>query len=173
MNIQKGTLYFFTGLAGAGKSTLGGLFYEKLKQRKPDAVLIDGHVTRENAVASGAPRDYSNSARLAGAWGMFANCKALTEQGKDVVCCSMSLFDEIRNWNRANIENYKEIYIRTDMNVLRQRREKLYSGEERQVVGMDLPWDEPTAPDVIIDNDGSELPEEIVVRLEQEFLLKE
>lgn len=167
MNVQKGTLYFFTGLAGAGKSTLGGLFYERLKQRKPNAVLIDGHIARENAVASGAiQRDYSNAARLAGARGMFANCKALTEQGTDVVCCSMSLFDEIRNWNRANIENYKEIYIRADMDVLRQRRNNLYSGKEHQVVGIDLPWEEPKTPDVVIYNDGAESPEKIVTYLE-------
>ena len=167
MDVQKGTLYFFTGLAGAGKSTLGGLFYKRLKQRKPDVVLIDGHVARENAVASGALRDYSNAARLAGAREMFAQCKELTDQGCDVVCCSMSLFDEIRNWNRANIENYKEVYIRTNMEVLRQRRKNLYSGEEKQVVGMDLPWDEPKMPDVVICNDGAESPEEIVTRLER------
>ena len=170
MNNPKGTLYFFTGLAGAGKTTLGGLFYEHLKQRKPDAVLIDGHVARENAVASGAPRDYSNEARLRGARGMFAYCKELTDKGHDVVCCSMSLFHEIRNWNRENIENYKEIYIRTDMDVLRQRRKNLYSGEQTQVVGMDLPWDEPRMPDVVIYNDGTETPEEIVTRLEGLFL---
>ena len=132
-------------------------------------MLIDGHVVREKAVASGAPRDYSNAARLAGARGMFANCKALTDKGIDVVCCSMSLFDEIRNWNRENIENYKEIYIRVDMGILRQRRQNLYSGEEKQVVGMDLPWDEPTVPDIVIDNDGTESPEEIVNRLEGVF----
>ena len=167
MDGQKGTLYFFTGLAGAGKSTLGGLFYERLKKRKPDAVLFDGHVARENAMAAGAPRDYSNAARLAGARGMFAYCKELTDQGKDVVCCSMSLFDEMREWNRENIENYKEIYIRTDMTVLRQRREKLYSGEEKQVVGMDLPWDEPQNPDVIVENNGHRTPVEVVEDVER------
>jgi len=166
---SKGTLYFFTGLAGAGKTTLGGLFYARLKERKADAVLIDGHVARESAVASGAPRDYSNAARLAGAWGMFRQCRDLTEQGHDVVCCSMSLFDAIRDWNRSNIENYKEIYVKTDMAVLKQRRQNLYSGEQPQVVGLDLPWDEPKTPDVVICNNGHETPEEIVERLERDL----
>ena len=31
--MEKGTVYFFTGLAGAGKTTIGGLFYQKLKRR--------------------------------------------------------------------------------------------------------------------------------------------
>ena len=171
MNVQKGTLYFFTGLAGAGKSTLGGLFYERLKQRKPDAALFDGHQVRETAVASGMPRDYSIAARLKGAREMFAYCKEVTDQGVDVVCCSMSLFDEIRDWNRANIENYKEVYIQADMDILRQRRQRLYSGEEPQVVGVDLPWEEPKTPDVVICNNGTETPEEVVARLEQILLV--
>lgn len=167
MDTQKGTLYFFTGLAGAGKSTIGGLFYARLKENNPDAVLIDGHIEREKAVAVGAPRDYSNEARLAGAKTMFAHCKELTDQGRDVVCCSMSLFDVVRDWNRKNIENYREIYIKTDMNVLRQRRQNLYSGEQTQVVGLDLPWEEPRTPDVVIQNNGYESPEVLVKQIEK------
>ena len=52
------------------------------------------------------------------------------------------------------------------MNVLRQRRKNLYSGKEAQVVGMDLPWEEPKTPDVVIYNDGAESPEKIVTYLE-------
>lgn len=171
--MDKGTLYFFTGLAGAGKTTLGGLFYEHLKERKPDAVLIDGHVMRENAVAAGGVRDYSYEARLSGAREMFRGCRDLTEQGIDVVCCSMSLFHEIQDWNRANIENYREIYIKTGMEVLRRRRKRLYSGEEKQVVGIDIPYEEPRTPDIVIRNDGYETPEELVAWLEGELFPEE
>ena len=34
--MEKGTVYFFTGLSGAGKTTLGGLFHRRLKRRKPN-----------------------------------------------------------------------------------------------------------------------------------------
>lgn len=43
---EKGTVYFFTGLSGAGKTTIGGLFYRRLKARKPNVVLLDGDQTR-------------------------------------------------------------------------------------------------------------------------------
>lgn len=166
---KKGTLYFFTGLAGAGKSTIGGLFYEHLKERHPDAILIDGHKERENAGTTVVQRgDYSNAARLAGARIMFQNCLRLTEEGNDVVCCSMSLFDEIRDWNRANFENYREIYLCVDTDTLRSRRTALYSSD-RDVVGIHLPWEEPKHPDIVIQNDGRETPEEIVARIEKEF----
>ena len=162
---EKGTLYFFTGLAGAGKSTIGGLFYERLKEKRPEALLMDGHQLREEAVSAGVPRDYSLAARLEGARSAFPTFRDLTEEGHDVVVCSIAMFDEIREWNRANIEKYKEIYLKVGLDVLRTRRKRLYSGEEAQVVGMDLPWDEPKTPDIVIENDGSESPEEIVDRL--------
>ena len=46
---KKGTVYFFTGLAGAGKTTIGGLFYQRLKEKWPDTVLIDGDQARTQA----------------------------------------------------------------------------------------------------------------------------
>ena len=165
----KGTLYFFTGLAGAGKSTIGGLFYERLKVQKPNAILLDGHHAREAAVAGGAPRDYSLNARLQGAKGMQQYIKSLVDTGHDVVWCSMALFDEIRKWNRENIENYREIYLKVPMETLKTRRVELYSGREPQVVGLDLAWDEPSASDMVIENDGRHTPDEIVTRLVEEF----
>lgn len=99
---------------------------------------------------------------------MFANCRDLTEQGHDVVCCSMSLFDEIRDWNRANIRNYREIYIKVPMKILRERRWELYNSD-CDVVGVHLPWDEPKQPDIVIENDGSEMPEDIVAKLEEDL----
>ena len=51
---KKGTVYFFTGLAGAGKTTIGGLFYERLKKRSPDAILLDGDRMRTQVGHSAA-----------------------------------------------------------------------------------------------------------------------
>ena len=36
-----GTVYFFTGLSGAGKTTIGGLFHQRLKATKPNVVMLD------------------------------------------------------------------------------------------------------------------------------------
>ena len=44
--MKKGTVYFFTGLAGAGKTTIGGLFYRRLKERKSNVFLADGDQVR-------------------------------------------------------------------------------------------------------------------------------
>lgn len=173
---EKGTLYFFTGLAGAGKTTIGGLFYEKLLMRSPDAVLLDGDRMR---LATGDSNEsgevifedrYTTEARKAGARGMFSHCKELTDQGEDVVCCSIAMYQEIRDWNRANIENYREIYVKVTRETLYKRDQKgLYSSGTKNVVGVDLPYDEPVSPDIVVENDGQEAPEEIVKRLTEFF----
>ena len=84
------------------------------------------------------------------------------------------MYREVYDWYRENIENYKLIYVRASMDtLLRRDQKKLYSSGAEQVVGVDLPFDEPEDADVIIDNDGQETPEEIVDRLEKLFGLTE
>ena len=84
--MKKGTLYFFTGLAGAGKTTIGGLFYRRLKARKNDVILFDGEQMRP---VYGSDYGYSTEDRLKSAKMEFRLCKLLTDQGLDVVCCAM------------------------------------------------------------------------------------
>ncbi len=159
---ETGTLYFFTGLAGAGKTTIGTLFYERLKRVHPDAVLLDGDQVRKE----GGDHDYSTEARKRGGLGTAARCRSFTEQGLDVVNCNMALYREVRQWYRENVPNYREIYVRVSMETLFRRDKKnLYTSGVKQVVGLDLPWDEPDTPDIIIDNDGAETPQQIVERL--------
>lgn len=174
--MKKGTLYFFTGLAGAGKTTIGGLFYQRLKEISPNAILIDGDWTRTAAGHSKPDGTviledcYTTEARKAGARGMFQYCKETTDRGEDIVCCSISMYQEIRSWNRENIENYKEIYIKVTRETLYRRdQKKLYSSGTKNVVGVDLPWDEPKHPDVVVHNDGEETAETIVNRLTELF----
>lgn len=170
--MEKGTVYFFTGLAGAGKTTIGGQFYERLQTLKPDAVLIDGDKNRDKCDAR-APRDYSTEARRQGAKALLMRCNELAEQGLDAVYCGIGMYADVRAWCRENIENYREIYIKVSMDTLRRRNQKgLYSPGAKQVVGVDLPWDEPDSSDAVIENDREEDPKAIVDRLFREFGLE-
>lgn len=163
---RKGTFYFFTGLAGAGKTTIGGLFYRRQKMRRNDILLFDGDATRD---VSGE-RDYSTQGRLASFRRGIGMEKLITSQGVDLVVCKIAMYHEVYDWYRKNIENYKLIYVRTSMETLLQRdQKKLYSSGVKQVVGVDLPFDEPEDADIIIDNNGQETPEEIVIRLERQL----
>lgn len=167
--MKKGTVYFFTGLSGAGKTTLGELFYSHLRERKDNVVLLDGDRIRP---VYNEDIGYTDEDRLKGAHRTFRVCKMLSEQGIDVVVCSICMYSAVREWNREHIENYREIYIKVDRETLLRRNQKgLYTGG-KNVVGMDLPFDEPQTPDIILHNDGSESPKIIVARLEDSLWQK-
>ena len=92
---HKGTVYFFTGLSGAGKTTVGSLFYQRLKNTKPNAVYLDGDEIR---VAFGEDVGYTNDDRLRWAGRIFRVCRLLSDQGIDVVCCSIAMYQSVRAW---------------------------------------------------------------------------
>lgn len=165
---ETGTLYFFTGLAGAGKTTIGRLFYQHLKEKKDNVVIFDGDEIRQ---VMGDGLGYSIEDRFRSSLNRhFPLCKLLTDQGIDVVTCNVSMFSEVRDWNRKNIKNYKEIYIKVSKETLYERDQKgLYSSRARNVIGIDLPFDEPKTPDIIIENNGDETVAHIVWRLEKKF----
>lgn len=160
---MKGRLFWVTGLSGAGKTTIGTILYQKLKEKYPNTVLFDGDVLRQ---VFGNDLGYSKEERFACAMRYARLCKLLTEQGIFVVCCTISMFDEVRKWNRENIEAYTEIYINVPMEILEQRNQKnLYDdvkkGTAENVVGMDLELELPKNPDVVLVNDGVKRPEEM------------
>lgn len=161
---EKGTVYFFTGLAGAGKTTIGGLFYRRLKEKRNDVVLLDGDQLRR--LSFNKHSGYSTEERRKGAFYNFEMCKMLADQGIDVVLCSISMYSDARTWAREHIENYCEIYIKVTKETLLARDQKgLYRSGSRNVVGVDLLCEEPDHPEFVIENDGQETPEEIVERL--------
>ena len=163
---NKGTVYFFTGLSGAGKTTLGGLFFRRLKNTKPNVVYLDGDEIRP---VFGEDSGYTQEDRLRWAGRIFRACKMLSDQGIDVICCSIAMSESVREWNRKNIENYKEIYIKVKKETLLARNQKGLYTSGHHVVGVDLPFDEPKHPDLVIENDGGQTPLELVEQIEKIF----
>ena len=94
----------------------------------------------------------------------------LADQGIDVVVCSICMYSAVRAWSREHIDQYREIYIKVRRETLLQRNQKGLYTVGTNVVGVDLPFDEPQHPDVVVENDGGETPEAIVERLEGELL---
>lgn len=142
------------GLAGSGKTTVAREVVRRRKVRNPATVLLDGDIVRE---IMGGDLGHTLSDRERNGWRVCRLGRELERQGIDVVCAILSLFPEQRAWNRQSLQGYREVYLDVPMSVLEARDQKgLYSGARtgtvRDVAGIDLPFEPPSAPDLVIDN---------------------
>ena len=154
---RKGVVYWITGLSGAGKTTIGNRMYYELKQKSDNVVLLDGDILK-NIV--GDELGYSENDRRKRAFRYAKICKTLADQDIIVICCTIAMYDEVREWNRKNNKAYVEVFLDVPMEVLVERNQKgLYSqyqnGEIRNVAGIDVQVEFPKEPDLVIKNDGS------------------
>ena len=152
-----GTVWWITGLSGAGKSTVAALVRDRLAARGRPVLLIDGDAIRE---VLGATTSHAPEARHQLAMTYARLAREVARQGIDAVCATISMFDQVREWNRANIIRYREIYVRVPLEELERRDPRgLYArarrGEQPHVVGIDVPFEEPRRPDLVIDNFGA------------------
>lgn len=161
--LSPGRVYWITGLSGAGKTTIGKLLYKKLRQRTSSVLLLDGDKLRE---VFGGDLGYTREERHKSAMRNARLCRMLSEAGMDVICCTISMFEDVRAWNRKNIPDYREIYLKVPDEVLLQRNQKgLYENNRQQLVGFGVEMEEPKTPDVIVVNDGKKSPERILEEL--------
>ena len=163
MEKSTGRVYWITGLSGAGKTTIGMALYRRLKETKSNVVILDGDKLRE---AYGDAFGYSEEERRKAA---FCNAKLshmLAEQGIDVICCTIGMYDSVRAWSRANNKKYTEVYLKVSMETLMKRDKKgLYSSRAENLVGVTMNMEEPKTPDLVVHNDGQESAEDIVNRI--------
>jgi len=162
-----GRLYWITGLAGAGKTSLARKLFEILKPQNPALIYLDGDSLRE---VFGANGQYEEVQRHHISMKYARLCHLLTTQDIDVICATISMFDDVRAWNRKNISDYKEIYLEVSLPVLQKRNQRdLYSGQSsqqiRNVVGCDIDAQFPKNPDIVLCNDGDDTIDELAQRL--------
>ena len=158
-----GTVYWITGLSGAGKTTIGQKLYSVIREIKTNVVFLDGDDLRN---IFGNDLGYTISDRHKSAMRNSKISHFLALQGIDVICCTISMFDDVRNWNRKNISNYIEVFLKVSNEVLIERNQKnLYSTSKDELVGFGLLMEEPKNPDLIIENDGKTSIEKIVQQI--------
>ena len=160
--MKKGRVYWITGLSGAGKTTIGDLLYERLSEEKENLIRLDGDNLRTIFKCS----DYSSRGRIDVGFQYSALCKLLSDQGIDVVISTICMYDQIRDWNRTNIIDYFEIYLKVGIEELIRRDQKgLYTGalngQIKDVMGINMDFEEPKHADIVIVNDGRQSPEEV------------
>lgn len=145
--MSNGRVYWITGLANAGKTTIGTALYYDLKKRRQNVIILDGELMKEIASGS-ALSNYEEADRHIRAKRYSMMAKLLSDQGMWVIVCAIAMFDDIREWNRKNISGYIEVFLDVPKAVLESRD---YMGLYRYEPYMQFPKN----PDIRITNDGT------------------
>ncbi len=161
---QPGVTIWFTGLSGAGKTTISRAVEQALQSKGYKRVeILDGDVVRQNLTKglgfSKEDRD-ENIRRV----GFVANI--LTRNQVIVLVSTISPYQEIRQEVRERIGDFVEVYVNAPLAICEQRDVKgLYkkarAGEIKNFTGIDDPYEPPLNPDVECRTDLESLDESV------------
>jgi adenylyl-sulfate kinase len=164
---EKGFTLWFTGLSGAGKTTISKRVAEELQARGSRLEILDGDVVRENLSKglgfSKEDRD-TNIRRIA-----FV-ADLLSRNGVPVITAAISPYREIRAEARELMgERFIEVFVKASVDTCIERDpkglyEKALKGEIKEFTGVSDPYEEPLDPELTLDTE-SESPEESAAKI--------
>ena len=172
MTDKRGFTLWFTGLSGAGKSTIAEIVGPELERRGILVDHLDGDVVRTH-LSKGL--GFSREDRDTNILRIGFVSKLLTRHGAGVIVAAISPYRETRDLVREMIgDSFVEVYVATSLDECARRDvkglyAKAFAGEITGFTGVDDPYEEPTNSEIVIDTEEHE-PEEsarlILARLE-------
>jgi len=159
---RKPSVIWFTGLSGAGKSTISEAVYERLKKKGLKIEHLDGDVVRTIFPATGFSKEERN--RHIKRVGFLASM--LEKNGVFVIASFISPYKESRDFIHNLCSNFREVYVSTPLEECEKRDAKgLYAkarkGEITQFTGIDDPYEVPVNPEIIVDTSNHSVNESI------------
>jgi bifunctional enzyme CysN/CysC len=155
LNAQKPALLWFTGLSGAGKSTIANNLEKKLHALGKHTFVLDGDNVRH-----GLNRDlgFTEADRVENIRRVAEVAKLFVDAGLITLVAFISPFRAEREMARGLVVpgEFIEIFVDTPLEACEQRDPKgLYQkarrGELRNFTGLDSPYEPPTDPELILD----------------------
>ncbi|MBY0278022.1 adenylyl-sulfate kinase [Candidatus Binatia bacterium] len=158
---SRGLVVWITGLSCSGKTTVAHELTAILRRERAACLVLDGDELR-SAIADDL--GYGLDDRRRCAWRYARLATALARQDVCVVVATVSPFEDVRRWVRATAPDYFEVFLRVPR-ALRLARDRRGIYRRPEVIGEDLPFEPPPAPDLIIDDDGGSPARSIALRI--------
>ena len=164
--MHDGFTLWFTGLSGAGKTTISNLLEQRFREHGARVEVLDGDVIRTN-LSQGL--GFSRSDRDINIRRIGFVCELLSRNGVIAISAAISPYRETRDEVRRRIPNFVEVYVECPIEVLANRDVKgLYrkalAGEIKNFTGISDPYEPPLSPDITV-NSSRETPEESAGRI--------
>ncbi len=157
---------WFTGLSGSGKTAIAKALEPILRARGLRVERLDGDIVRQSLT-----RDlgFSKEDRDKNIERVTFVAKLLTRNDVIVLCSFISPYRAVRDWARAEIGSFVEVYCYCPLEALIARDvkglyQKALAGEIENFTGISDPYEEPLNPEVRIDS-SVETVEESVARV--------
>jgi adenylyl-sulfate kinase len=176
--MNTGATLWFTGMSGAGKSTVAQIVAGRLRAIGARVEMLDGDVVRTSLCRG---LGYSREDREENIRRIGFVCELLSRNGVITIVAAISPYRSGRDAVRARVSRFVEIYMTCPLDVLVERDVKgLYrkalAGEISHFTGISDPYEAPENPDVVIDS-SRETPEEsadrVIAKLEEYGIIPE
>ena len=145
-------IIWITGISGSGKTTIAQEIIKIYKEYLPNLINIDGDIVRH---FFGKNLKYNEADRIEQIKRIQRICKFLEQQGLILIVSALYCNNNLMQWNRQNFLNYYEIFLDANLTLVKKRDPKnLYKkyqeGKEKNIVGIDIPWNPPQYCDLKI-----------------------
>ncbi len=167
--MSKGFVVWFTGLSGAGKSTIATALQAELSRRGRHPELLDGDEVRTHLSKglgfSKEDRD-TNIRRI----GYVA--RLIARSGGVAITAAISPYRDVRDELRGQTPGFVEVFVRAPLDTLVERDTKgLYrkaiAGEIANFTGVSDPYEEPLHPEVVCDTSVESLAQSVTKVLDR------
>ena len=150
INKKKGILFWITGLSGSGKTTFGKAIHKDIQKLYGPTLMISGDNIRKIFYLKGHTKE--DRLKILKSYCRFA--KFITNQNINLIFAVVGMFNEPRKWNRKNISNYIEIYIKSNLKeIIKLKKKRIYHKKNIQdIVGVDIKPEFPKKPNITIVN---------------------
>jgi adenylylsulfate kinase len=160
---QEGFTLWFTGMSGAGKTTLARAVETILRDRGLKVEVLDGDVVRTN-LSKGL--GFSKEDRDINIKRIGFVCKLLTRNGVAAIGSAISPYRAVRDYIREDIGRFVEVYCSCPLEVLIERDvkglyKKALAGEIENFTGVSDPYEEPLNAEVVVHSDSESLEESV------------
>jgi adenylyl-sulfate kinase len=167
--MSKAKLIWFTGMSGAGKSSITNKLYYFLNDKGYKVKVIDGDHYRNN----NKQKDFTKTSIIHNNYEIINLCKTLIDQYNYILVSVIAPFEVTRREARYTFKQaYIEIYISAKLETLIERDTKgLYrkaiDGKLDNLIGFDssMPYEKPTNPEIIVDTTEMNLKESLEIIL--------